>query len=99
MPEKTHTIPLDTAEGLHELKDYGDPYGGYTPVHDEEIDSSRWTSIHQLIISRDSDDTLWSLIYEEPLTEMQDCNRFPGDPVTVERMRAEQYTATRYVPA
>ncbi|MFV2195277.1 hypothetical protein [Nocardiopsis sp. LOL_012] len=97
-PEKTHTLPRQTAEALHELKTYRTPYGGYTPIHDEQTDTRRWVSTHRLIIRRDSDHSLWALPYEMPLTEYQDCDTFlePGA-VTVHRVRAEQVTVNRYV--
>lgn len=98
MADNTHTIPLETAEALWELKDYGDPYGGYTPIHDEQTSTSQWVTYHQVIIRRDSDGTLWALPYQSPVGD-GDCNAFHGDPVTVHRVRAEQVTVTKYVNA
>lgn len=100
MIEKTHTIPLNTAEALWELRDCDEPYGGYAAVADEQIATRRWVSAHRVIIRRESDQTLWALDYEMGLTENQECDLFPGgDPVTVHAVRAEEYTATRYVTA
>lgn len=95
----THTIPRDVAVDLHEIADTGKSWHGYTPVHDEQVDTRRWVSVHRLIIRRDSDGTLWQALYEQPLTEYQDCEMFPGDPVTVTLVRAEQVVTTRYVVA
>jgi hypothetical protein len=97
--DNAHTIPLETAEALFELQGSDESHNGYTVVVSEDLDSGRWTSYHRLIIRRTADDTLWALPYEMGLTEYQDCDRFDGDPVTVDRVRAIEVTTTRYVDA
>ncbi|MFL1444030.1 hypothetical protein [Nocardiopsis protaetiae] len=97
----THTIPLDVATALWKLRGENGPYAydDYETVHDEQVDTRRWVSVHRLIIRRTSDGTLWALPYELGLTEAQDCDLFVDDPVTVALVRAEQVTTTRYVTA
>lgn len=93
MSEKTHTIPLETAEMLQECM----PHGDYKPVVDEYIDSGRWSSRSRVIIRRLDDDSLWALPYEQGLTENQECDLFADDPVTVYRVEEQQVTVTKYV--
>ncbi|MBB6172226.1 hypothetical protein HNR23_002286 [Nocardiopsis mwathae] len=96
----THTIPLDTAEALVDLSYSMKPFGGYTPVHTELVETRRWVSVHELIVRRDSDTTLWVLRYQLGLTEYQDVDLFPaGGPVTVHQVEERQVVTTRYVLA
>lgn len=97
----THTIPLDVATALWKLRGENGPYAydDYETVHDEQVDTRRWVSVHRLIIRRTSDGTLWELPYELGLTEYQEVDPFPGDPVAVTLVRAEQVVTTRYVTA
>lgn len=96
----TDRLPLDVATTLLELSGSDRSWCGYTPVHDEQTDTRRWVSAHRLIVRRDSDDTLWELHYERPLTEAQECDLFPGgDPVTAYRVVARERVVIEYVTA
>lgn len=93
----TIEIPLETATGLVELSVHGHSCQGFTPIHDEQLDMRRWVSVHQLIVRRESDNTLWQLVYEWPLTEYQSVEFFDGDdPVTATQVVAREVTTTTY---
>lgn len=93
----TDRLPLDVAGALLEISGSGKSWAGYSPVHDEQVDTRRWVSAHQLIVRRDSDGSLWALPYERPLTENQDCDTFADNPVTVTRVRAREVVTVEYV--
>jgi hypothetical protein len=93
----TDRLPLDVAEALLEISGSGKSWAGYSPVHDEQVDTRRWVSAHRVIVRRDSDGSLWALPYEQPLTEYQECDTFADSPVTVTRVRAKEVVTVEYV--
>lgn len=66
------TVILD-AETARELAygEAGDEHEGWTVVENEEIDHSRWESIHTLVI-KNEDGEYYSADYRQGLTESQD---------------------------
>lgn len=76
------------AEDLEEWGIADGPSGLDGPVKvDELYDTTRWGITHRVIFS--ADDSLWEVFYEEPATEMQECDTWGSDVVTAYQVKAE----------
>jgi hypothetical protein len=74
------TAPLKmSAEDARELT-YGGDFSaeGLTVESDEQTGTSRWESIHLLVV-KDRDGRLWAATYRQGLTEYQDSRAFGDD--------------------
>lgn len=67
-------------------------------LHTEQIDSRRWVSIHEVVFRAPDDGRVWSVGYQEGLTEMQDGTDlwFDDDTVTADEMEAVEVTVTEW---
>jgi hypothetical protein len=84
---KQHAIDLAREEE--------EPDQGYTVESNEQIDQTRWASIHQLVI-RDSDGRLWSAEYQKGLTENQDIEPFDEDGPEIDFHEVEKVPVQRF---
>ena len=67
---------------------------GLTAESDEQIDTSRWESIHQIVV-KDQSGRFWAATYRRGLTEYQDSRPFE-DETEVEFREVEKVPVTRY---
>ena len=74
---------------------------GLSVESDEQIDTSRWSSIHLLVV-KDADGKFWAATYEKGLTEYQDHVPFEDeDEVTfyeVEKVPVTTYEYRKVAP-
>ena len=71
---------------------------GLEVVSNEQIGSSRWESIHEVVV-RDSESNFWMTGYRQGLTEYQDSRPFEDDSeVTFLQVEPVQVTVTQYRP-
>ena len=84
-----------TGEQARDLA-YGeaDPEWGLEVEANEQIDSNRWSSIHQLVV-RDKNGKFWAATYRKGLTENQDESPFEYDG-EVEFREVEKVPVTTY---
>lgn len=77
---------------------YGTSVGNYRVVHNEQVDTGRWTSIHLLIIESLSGVGFWGAHYERGLTENQDYAPFEdeGDEITFANYRPVAVTTVTW---
>ena len=70
----------------------------YEVIANEQVDSSRWASIHYLIVK--INDKFFKAAYEKGLTEYQDFGPFEesGETVPFYRVMPRPKTITEYVP-
>lgn len=96
----TLEVPAADAVELACGGDFSDK--GWTVVRDEQIDSSRWESIHSLVF-RDADGLFWEAQYRRGLTEAQEDDWFGYrvDPVPFRLVipQQKQVVTTEYVYA
>ncbi|MGW9170144.1 hypothetical protein [Streptomyces decoyicus] len=91
----------------NELEDIGLPFecdaedepGYAVELHREQVDTRRWMSVHQLIFRAPDDGKVYSVLYEQGLTEMQDDHDHWGyeDRVKAIEMEPQEVTVTRWV--
>lgn len=93
-------IPVEQARRLA-YDEVRQPDLPFDVVENRQIDSGRWTSIHELVIKDDSGE-LFRATYEQGLTENQDEGPFeygPGDEVEFKPVRREVVESYKYVTA
>ena len=86
-----------SAEDARELT-YGGDFSaeGLSVESNEQIDTSRWESIHQIVV-KDRDGRLWATTYRKGLTEYQDSRPFgDDDEAEVTFREVEKVPVTRY---
>lgn len=98
MPE-TRTLTraqLDDWGIPHELAsaDAPNPHGVAIELDREQIDTRRWYSLHRLTFRAPDDGQPWSVIYRNPLTELQEDLDEWDDAREVTATRMEQYERT-----
>ena len=86
-------IPAENARDLTWTK--ADDELGLTVESNEQVDTSRWTSIHQLVL-KDRDGRFWETTYERGLTESQDIQPFEDDEDEIEFHEVEKVPVTTY---
>ena len=96
--EDVNTLKL-TAEQARDLAyDEADPEWGLTVESNEQIDTKRWESVHQLVI-KDRDGRLWAAAYTQGLTENQDGRPFEYEAeVTFREVEKVPVTTYEYRP-
>ncbi|MFB7114075.1 hypothetical protein [Streptomyces sp. NPDC056291] len=65
----------------------------------EQIDTRRWVSIHEVVFRTPDDGRVWSVGYQEGLTEVQDGTDlwFGDDVVKADEMEAVEVTVTEWL--
>lgn len=67
-------------------------------LYEEQIDTRRWVSVHELVFVAPDDNRTWCVVYEEGLTESQE-GTDPWDyedQITAQEMEQYEVTVTRY---
>ncbi|MFF1625603.1 hypothetical protein [Streptomyces sp. NPDC058272] len=67
-------------------------------LHTEQVDSRRWVSIHEVVFRAPDDGRVWSVGYQEGLTESQDGTDlwFDDDTVTAVEMDLVEVTVQEW---
>jgi hypothetical protein len=90
--DMTGTLTQEQARRL--AWDEADPEWGLTVEFNEQVDSGRWESIHQLVI-KDREGRYWEAHYTRGLTEYQESKPFEGHAL-VEFREVEKVPVTTY---
>lgn len=69
-------------------------FDGYTVVENRQVDSNRWSSIHELVIR--VDDVLYMTGYSQGLTESQDERPFEDDAELINFWEVRQVPVTTF---
>lgn len=68
-------------------------------LHDEQIDTRRWVSVHELVFRAPDDGKTYRVHYQLPLTEHQEADRWFGDDtIKATEVEEREVTVTRWVP-
>jgi hypothetical protein len=69
-------------------------------LHEEQIGTRRWVSMHQVVFRARDDGKAWSVTYDRGLTESQDCTDPWGyrDTITAVEMEPHEVTVTEWRP-
>lgn len=70
-------------------------------LHEEQIDTRRWVSVHEVVFRAPDDGRVWSVCYERGLTESQD-DTDPWnyeDTITATETEPHEVTVTVWRPA
>ena len=67
-------------------------------VHNEQVGSRRWVSVHELVIQKTGTNEFYTASYERGLTEMQDQAPFEydGDVIQFSRVYPHEVTTIEY---
>jgi hypothetical protein len=71
-------------------------------LHEEQIDTRRWVSVHEVVFRAPDDGQVWSVTYVKGLTESQDGTDpwgYEGSTISATAMVAHTETVTRWRPA
>lgn len=69
-------------------------------LHEEQVDTGRWVSVHEIVFRAPDDGRAWSVCYEEGLTESQD-GTDPwdyDDEITATEMEPHEVTVIQWRP-
>jgi hypothetical protein len=77
-----------------------EPIEGFaTELHREQVDTHRWTSVHELVFRAPDDGKAYRVTYQRPLTEHQECDRWFGDDeITATEVEQQSVTVMRWCP-
>ncbi|MFE5159112.1 hypothetical protein ACFRNT_11370 [Streptomyces sp. NPDC056697] len=91
-----------------ELEEIGIPYEwdaepgkAAEQLHEEQVDTRRWVSVHEVVFRAPDDGKAYSVMYEEGLTEQQE-DTDPWDyedTITATEMEPHEVTLTVWRPA
>lgn len=93
-----------TADQLDEIgvpfECYEQPIEGFaTELHREQVDTHRWSSVHELVFRAPDDGKAYRVTYQRPLTEHQECDRWFGDDeITATEVEQQPVTVMRWRP-
>lgn len=76
----------------------GEPGKEATIVQEQQLDTRRWVSVHEVIFRAPDDGKLYAVAYQQGLTESQDDTDpwFYDDTVTADEMEPHEVTVTTY---
>jgi hypothetical protein len=99
MPKITRTFTVAELEAIGIPDEWHAAKGQAAErLHEEQIDTRRWVSVHELVFRLPGETQAWSVTYEKGLTEEQEPDPFWGDTVTATAMEERQVTVTRWEP-
>lgn len=93
-----------TADQLDEIgvpfECYKEPIEGFaTELHREQVDTWRWSSVHELVFRAPDDGKAYRVTYQRPLTEHQECDRWFGDDeITATEVEQQPVTVMQWQP-
>lgn len=68
-------------------------------LHEEQVDTRRWVSVHEVVFRAPDDGRVWSVDYVEGLTESQDGTdpwEYEGSTITATEMEPHEVTVTEW---
>lgn len=99
MANITRTFTPDQLEEIGVPHDWTATGPAAECLHEEQTDTHRWVSIHELVFRAPDDGKTYSVTYQQGLTEHQECDRwFDDDQIIATEVEEREVTVKRWLP-